>query len=150
MKMVKHTPTVPSLFEPSLFDDNLFQGFFSPIMRSNLLNKANNLPVVDIDETDDNYMLLAEVPGFKKEEINVSLEDGKLVIKAEHEEKSEKKQNGGNILKERHYGSYYRSFNFGNNINEQKISAKYEDGVLELVIPKMTQAKQDTKKITIK
>lgn len=74
------------------------------------------------------------------------LEDGQLAINAEHDEKSEKKLNGGNVLKERHYGSYYRSFNFGKNINEQGISAKYEDGILELVIPKITQPKKDVKK----
>lgn len=61
MNIIKHTPTFPSLF-----DDNRFQGFFSPVVHSNFFNRDNKFPTVDIDETEDNYMLLAEVPSFEK------------------------------------------------------------------------------------
>jgi HSP20 family protein len=61
MNIIKHTLTLPSLFY-----DNMFQGFFSPVVHSNSFNRDNKFPTVDIDETEDHYMLLAEVPGFKK------------------------------------------------------------------------------------
>lgn len=144
MKPAKHSRAFPSVF-----DDNMFQGFFSPVLRSDFFNKASKMPAVDIEETEGEYTLLAELPGFSKDDIHVSLDDGQLVIKAEHDEQSEKKQSSGNMLKERHYGSYYRSFNFGKNIKEQDIKAKYEDGVLELVLPKSANNKQEVKKISI-
>jgi len=145
MKLVKHSSAFPSIF-----DDNMFQGFFSPVIHSDFFNKTNRMPAVDVDETENEYTLLAELPGFNKDDIQVSFNEGQLVLKAERDEQSDKKQNGGNMLKERHYGSYYRSFNFGNNIKEQEITAKYEDGVLELVLPKSSKEKQELKNISIK
>jgi len=147
MGLLTHKSTFPSLLDDDI--DGMFQGFFRPMMHSGMMKKDNIMPAVDIDETEDGYMLMAEIPGFTKEEINVSLHDGQLVIKAEHKEESEKKQNGGNVLKERRYGSFYRSLNFGQNIKEEGISAKYENGVLEMEIPKTAQTKQEAKNITV-
>jgi len=147
MGLLTHKSTFPSLLDDDI--DGMFQGFFRPMMHSGMMKKDNIMPAVDIDETEDGYMLMAEIPGFTKEEINVSLHDGQLVIKAEHKEESEKKQNGGNVLKERRYGSFYRSLNFGQNIKEEEISAKYENGVLEMEIPKMAKTTQEAKNITV-
>mgnify|MGYP001331381636 CR=1 FL=1 len=147
MSLLTHKSTFPSLLGDDI--DGMFQGFFRPMVHSGQMKKGNIMPAVDIDETEDGYMLMAEIPGFTKEEINVSLHDGQLIIKAEHKEESEKKQNGGSVLKERRYGSFYRSLNFGQNIKEEEVSAKYENGVLEMEIPKMAQATQEAKKITV-
>jgi HSP20 family protein len=147
MNIIKHKPAFPTFLGNDI--DDMFQGFFRPVIHAGLSKKDNLMPAVDIDETDDSYVLMAEIPGFTKEEINVSLNEGQLIIKAEHKEESEKKQQGGSVLKERRYGSFYRSFNFGKSLKEEDITAKYENGVLEMEIPKMAQAKQETKKITV-
>ncbi len=148
MNIIKHKPAFPSLLGNDI--DDMFQGFFRPVIHSGLSKKDNLMPAVDIDETEEGYVLMAEIPGFSKEEINVSLHEGQLVIKAEHKEESEKKQSGGSVLKERRYGSFYRSFNFGKTIKEEAITAKYENGVLEMELPKIAQAKkEEAKKITV-
>lgn len=148
MNLIEHKSHLPSLFRDDF--DNMFEGFFRPMLSPHFFERRNIVPAVDIDETEDSYMLMAELPGFTKEEISLSLDDGQLIIKAEHKEESEKQQSEGSVLKERRYGSFYRSFNFGKNIKEEDITAKYENGVLELEIPKIPKVKRDIKKITIK
>jgi len=148
MNIVKHKSSFPSIFSDDF--DNLFQGFFRPINYPSAFGKGEHLPAVDIEEKEDCYLLMADLPGFNKDEISVSFHDGQLSIRAEHTEESEKKQKEGNVLKERRYGSFYRSFNFGSNVAEQDVSAQFENGVLELRIPKVEPAELAAKKIEIK
>lgn len=90
----------------------------------------------DIKDEGDHFSLSAELPGFNKEDIHLSLHDGVLTISAQHEENKEEKDEKGNYLcRERHYGSYQRSFSVSG-IQEEHISAKYENGVLHLTLPK--------------
>ena len=92
----------------------------------------------DIKDEGDHFTLTAELPGFNKEDIHLSLHDGVLTISANHEENKEDKDEKGNYLcRERHYGSYQRSFSVSG-IQEEHISAKYESGVLHLILPKET------------
>jgi len=147
MNIIKHKSAFPSVFGDDM--DNLFQGFFRPVLHSGLSTKDNHLPAVDIDESETNYFLMAELPGFNKEDIKVSFHNGLLSIKAEHNEETEEKQKEGNIIKERRYGSFFRSFNFGDNIAEGDISAQYKNGVLELTIPKSPSTEEKAKKIEI-
>ncbi|MBS1401523.1 MAG: Hsp20/alpha crystallin family protein [Oscillospiraceae bacterium] len=103
----------------------------------------------DITETNDAYKLEADLPGFKKEDIKVDIDDDILVIKAEHsEDKDEKNDNGDYIRRERYYGSYTRSFNVSE-INVDGITAAYENGVLTLTMPKKAPVKPESKHLEI-
>ncbi|WDE03477.1 Hsp20/alpha crystallin family protein [Thalassomonas viridans] len=148
MNLIKRKSTFPSVFSDDF--DSLFQGFFRPVLGSDAVKREHNMPAVDIDETENSYLLHAELPGFDKDDISVAIHDGQLSIKAEHSDESEKKQSGGSVLKERRYGSYFRSFNFGQNISEQDVSAKYDNGVLELMIPKTPVSEQKARQIEIR
>ena len=93
MNIVKHKSSFPSIFSDDF--DNLFQGFFRPINYPSAFGKGEHLPAVDIEEKEDCYLLMADLPGFNKDEISVSFHDGQLSIRAEHTEESEKKQKEG-------------------------------------------------------
>ncbi|KDM90395.1 Hsp20/alpha crystallin family protein [Photobacterium galatheae] len=138
---------------PSLLDhdfDSLFQGFFRPVLGDDFTKQASQLPAVDIHESKDNYELTAELPGFSKEEIQVSFHQGKLTITAEHQEETEKKEEGEAVLKERRYGSYARTFQFGANVSEHDIEATYQDGVLHLILPKTVANVPEVRKIEVR
>ena len=100
-------------------------------------NEGFNMPATDISENDTEYTISAELPGIKKEDIDVSLHDGVLSIeahsKSEHEEKGDKQ-----IRSERRYGKFVRRFTLGDNADESAVQAKFEDGVLKLVVKKST------------
>lgn len=89
----------------------------------------------DVKETEEGYQIEAELPGFKKEEIKVEVEEGCLTITAETSSEQEENQEKGYIRRERRFGKVSRSFNF-EDISEDKISAKYDNGILNIIIPK--------------
>lgn len=95
-----------------------------------------NMPATDISENESEYSISAELPGIKKEDIDISLHDGVLSIeassKSEHEEKGDKQ-----IRSERRYGKFVRRFTLGDNVDETSVNAKFEDGVLKLVVKKV-------------
>ncbi|MBA53358.1 MAG: heat-shock protein [Pseudomonadales bacterium] len=98
-------------------------------------NETFNMPATDISENETEYTISAELPGIRKEDIDVSLHDGVLSIeahsKSEHEEKGDKQ-----IRSERRYGKFIRRFTLGENADESAVQAKFEDGVLKLVVKK--------------
>ena len=116
--------------DSSLFDmlDNFERNFFGS---SN--NTASSFRT-DIRDEGDKFVLEAELPGFKKEDIKLDLKDGILTISAQHSQESEEKQNSY-IRRERRYGSFSRSFDVSG-IQEDHIPAAYNNGVLELTLPK--------------
>ena len=92
----------------------------------------------DIKKQDGNYILEAELPGFKKEDISIDIDKDCLTISAEHKsEENEDDKDKGFIRRERYYGSYSRSFNI-KGIDADAISASYNDGVLTLTMPEKT------------
>ena len=104
-------------------------------------------PDIDIKETDQNIQIKADLPGMKKEDINISVDEDQLIIRGERKiEKEEKDKDYVRV--ERSYGSFYRSFNIGVPVKSDQIEASYKDGVLEVVLPK-AEAKKP-KKIEIK
>ena len=124
-------------YYPNRFD--FFENFFEP--------DTNKTMACDIKETESGYQLAMNVPGFNKEELSMSLEDGYLTVNANHTESNEKKdENGRWIRQERYSGSYQRSFYVGNNVKEEDIHASYKDGVLAIEIPKNVQKAVETKK----
>lgn len=102
----------------------------------------------DIREKDDAFILEAELPGFKKEEIDVSLEGETLTIKAEHADEQEEKKEDSYIRRERSYGSYVRRFDV-TGVDTDALRAKFEDGVLQLTLPKSVPVKPEPRKLSI-
>lgn len=113
-----------------LFDDN-FRFLKSP---ERTFEQGFSFPV-DIKDTPEAVLVKAELPGMNKEDIRVNFKDSMLVIKAER--KQEEKAEGANHLRiERNYGSFARSFSVDVPIKREEIKARYQDGVLEVVLPK--------------
>ena len=113
--------------------DDLFD--ILPIRRDNRMK-------CDIYEKDDKYYIEMEVPGFNKEDIDISLKEGYLTIKAEKKMSNEEKdENKKYLRKERNYIKTERSFNLGN-IDEENIDASFENGVLKIEIPKVEENKR--------
>ena len=141
---------MPSIFGESLFDDWMNFGF--PEVDKALYGKhAAHEMKTDVRETDSGYEVDIDLPGFKKDEIDVQLDNGYLSISAAKGlDKEEKDKEGKYIRKERYAGSMSRSFYVGDAITEDDIKAKYESGILRLSIPKK-EAKQveTTKRIAI-
>ncbi len=114
----------------SFFDDSfpIFRLFPESKLESSRL-------AVDIKENDDNYIIKADFPGMDKDDIKVSIDNNMLTIEAEHDESKEDKE-GKYLRQERRYGKYSRSFNLGKDVDESKIIADFDKGVLSLQIPK--------------
>jgi HSP20 family protein len=126
----------------SFYDDFFDFGLKSPII-------SKTIGALDIKETDKDYHVEADVPGYKKEEISVGVENNILTISGKRESQS-KQESEGYILRERQYASsrFSRSINLSEDIDVNKISASCEDGVLHLKIPKLKE--KQNKKIEIK
>jgi len=93
------------------------------------------VPSIDVSETDDQFHITAELPGMKKEDINISLENGRLSISGERS--FEKEEEGKTFHRvETQYGSFSRSFQLPDNVSEESIKATYEDGLLNIAIDK--------------
>ncbi len=131
---------------PSIFGENLFDDFFADpfgLMSANRTDEAlygkhaRNMMKTDVRELDGSYELDIDLPGFKKDEISVDLKNGYLTIGAtKGVDKDEKDKNGKYIRRERYAGVCSRSFYVGNVVRPEDISAKYEDGILKLSVPK--------------
>jgi HSP20 family protein len=102
---------------------------------------------VDVEEGDKAYTVKAEIPGVKKEDINVQIDGNVVSISAETKREKEVKEKGKLIRSERYYGSLYRSFSLAHDILESEAQAKYADGILELTLPK--KATSAAKKLTV-
>ena len=141
---------------PTIFNENLFDDLMDltvPVMRSisdvdrKLFGKhAAHVMRTDIHEHDEGYDIAIDLPGFKKDEITLDLEDGCLTVSAAKGlDKEEKDENRRVIRQERYTGAMQRSFFVGKNVTEDQIKAKFEDGVLRLSVPK-AEAKLPEKK----
>ena len=141
---------LPTVFGENLmdaFDDfDLFRGFGN--MDRALYGKhAQNVMKTDVKETETGYEVDIDLPGFKKDEINAKLDNGYLTISAAKGlDKDEQDKNGKYIRRERYAGSMSRSFYVGEGVTEEDIKAKYEDGILRLVVPKKDAKAVENKK----
>ena len=116
-------------------DDNVFD-LFDNFERSFFGDNSASTFRTDIRDEGDKFVLEAELPGFKKEDIKLDLKDGILTVSAQHSESSEEKDKKGSyIRRERRYGSFARKFDVSG-IQEDGITAAYNNGVLELTLPK--------------
>ena len=134
---------------PSIFGENLFDEFFDddfpmiPMrsMRNPLYGKnAKNLMKTDVRETDNTYELDVDLPGFKKDEVQLDLKDGYLTISAAKGlDKDQEDKKGKYIRQERYAGACSRSFFVGEGIEPRDVSAKFEDGILRVSLPKQVK-----------
>ena len=129
------------LLDPAFTDnfESAMRRFFSPIAWD---TDAPSLKMrVDVSELDDAYEVKADIPGVKKEDINVRIDGNIVQIDAEVKRESETKGSGGKVLRsERYYGTVSRSFSLSDDVDEAKAEAKYADGVLTLKLPKKATA----------
>ena len=132
---------MPSIFGENLFDDDWMDFPFSRDFwgrRNPLYGKhAKNMMKTDVRETDNGYEVDIDLPGFKKDEIQAQLENGYLTISASKGlDKDQKDKEGRYIRQERYAGAMSRSFYVGDDVTQEDIKAKYENGILKLSIPK--------------
>lgn len=130
-------------------DDNWFD-VFDNFEKKFLGNTNANLPAfrTDIRDLGDKFVLEAELPGFRKEDISLDVKDGILTITATHNDAQEKKDDKTYVRRERRYGSFSRAFDISG-IEESAISAQYDSGILTLTLPKQQPAQPVRRQIAI-
>ena len=138
---------MPSIFGENLFDD-FMDDFAFPNVDKVLYGKhASNLMKTDVKETDSDYEVDIDLPGFKKDEIQMQLENGYLTVSAAKGlNKDEKNEDGRYVRRERYAGSVSRSFYVGENVTEKDIHPKYENGILSFKMPKDDKKAVEEKK----
>ena len=120
--------------------DDLFRGFFRPVRFE---GQPQQMQIkMDVKENDSAYVVRADIPGVKKEDIKVDVDGNVVSISAEVKQEKEQKEGGRVIRSERYYGSMSRSFSLGQDVDEKTANAKYTDGVLELTLPKKAGSRQ--------
>ncbi|POG64079.1 heat shock protein, Hsp20 family, partial [Rhizophagus irregularis DAOM 181602=DAOM 197198] len=113
--------------------------------RSGRGNNTYFAPLIDVHENDKEFLVNAELPGLNKDQINIDVRDNALIISGETK-KDQKYEKGKTLIQERSYGSFTRSISLPPNVKAEDITAKFEDGLLELKLPKSAPT---GKKITI-
>lgn len=128
---------LPSIFGENLFD-NFMEDFAFPDIDKALYGKhAKNMMKTDVKETEDSYEVDIDLPGFKKDEIKMQLDNGYLTISAAKGlDKDEKDKKGNYVRRERYAGSMSRSYYVGAHVTEEDIHPRYENGILTFQIPK--------------
>src|SRR5512140_1885296 len=124
-------------FTETGFDD-LFRGFFTPVRLEGA--RTPMMVKMDVTETKDGYLIHAEMPGVKKDDINVEIEGNQVTLTAEIKRETEKKEGDKVLRSERYYGDLFRSFTLPSDLDEKASVAKYDNGVLELTLVRKASA----------
>lgn len=128
----------PSLFtslDPFRDMDDVFNRFMMrPMLRSGM--EIEPQIKMDVKEADGQYLVKAEIPGVNKDDIHVTIDGNMVSISAEVKQEKEEKEGGRVIRSERSYGMASRSFNLADEVDQSKVRAKYNNGILELTLPK--------------
>jgi HSP20 family protein len=141
MSLIHYKPT--NLFDQ--FNDEMNRYLSS--MRSTAANQEHDwTPAVDIQEEENGYLLSADIPGVNRNDVEITLEDGVLTVKGERKTESDVSEQGYR-RRERIHGTFVRQFNLPDTVDTANISARVEDGVLQIAIPK--QEKPEPKRITV-
>nr|WP_294781302.1 Hsp20/alpha crystallin family protein [uncultured Flavobacterium sp.] len=146
MNLIKRNGSRVPAFQSLFFDDVFGRDLFN-WENNNFSTTRTTLPSVNIKETADNYEVEVAAPGMRKEDFKITLDDGQLIISSVKEnEVNTQKENF--TRREFSYQSFQRSFVLPKNVvDEEKISARYENGLLLLSIPKLEQSKQNTPRL---
>ena len=140
---------------PSIFSDNFFDDWMDDFSRTANVDKqlygknAGRVMKTDVRETDEGYEVEIDLPGFKKDQISLQLENGYLTISAAKGLDKEEKKDGRVIRQERYSGAMQRTFYVGDGVDHEDVKAKFEDGVLKLDIPKKSAKIPEKKTIMI-
>jgi HSP20 family protein len=126
-----HVPLLANL------EDYFSEGGLWPSMRNLVVDQKMKL---DVTESENAYSVKAELPGVDKKDIKVSVQGNQVSISCEINKSNEEKQGETVIRSERHSGKLFRSFTLGSELDDKKTTAKYQDGVLDLVLPKKVEA----------
>lgn len=129
--------------------DQFLEHFFAPARSFSELKSGVLTPLTDIVETDAHYEIRVDLPGVKKDQVQVSLENGVLSIEATIEAENSQENSGKILRKERRVGNYLRRFSLGDNLAESDTTAQLTDGVLTLQIPKQKVTPSQPKKIAV-
>ena len=132
--------------------DSVFSGFprFMP-WRGEGENGGFVTPEIDVTETEKEYRVEAELPGLDQKEVSLSLSDGVLTLKGDKkEERKEGEEGKGYYLSERRFGAFQRSLRLPSDIDEEKVTAEFKNGVLKVHLPKSEEAHKSARKIEIK
>jgi len=132
----------------------VFEDFFKPwnewFDNGGLFGRTMNIPAVNITEQKNDYLVSLAVPGMKKEDFKIDIDGNMLTISSAKEETKEEKEKRF-TRKEYNYSSFSRSFTLPDEVNREKIDAKYEDGVLKITLPRKEEVKNPTaKQIAVK
>ena len=138
------------LEEPARHFERIFDTSFLPaIWRRQPAAERVWAPAIEMVEKEDKFVVKAELPGIKEEDVDVSVVDDTLTIKGEKKTENEVKEEDYYCC-ERSYGSFFRSIGLPSNVDAKKIEANYEDGVLEVSLPKAVEAKPEKIAISTK
>ena len=151
------------MFMPTVFHENLFDDLFDPFWNEGALERAMNreardtfgkrganMMKTDVKQTDNGYEVDVDLPGCKKEDVQMDLNDGYLTIQAVRSHSNDEKDNKGRyVRRETFSGSCARSFYVGEEIKPEDVTAKFENGILSLKLPKAEPAKLPEKKPTM-
>ena len=152
MNLIRYEPTtLPYFREMEDFTERLNR-FFGGRVRANgdkeSLTVTDWMPAVDIQETEAEYLIKAELPEVKKEEVKVTLENGVLTIRGER--KQEKEEKGKKFHRvERSYGTFLRTFTFPMDAEENKVAADFKDGILRVHLPKTVKPRPKAKEVNV-
>ena len=128
-----------SLYRPMDMVEQLMETFFdSPLARFTGNPALNKLPLVDIQETADAYLVEADLPGFDEKQIKVQVEGGKLTIESARDEEKKEEKDGSYLIRERRNVSFSRSFTLPENADTESVAATFKNGMLSLEIKKRT------------
>ncbi len=133
----------PSVVYGGNFVDDMFRDFFKDSAFTSGSSCSLGKIKTDIKECEDSYEIKMDLPGFSTEDVKAELKDGYMTVSASHsEEKEEKDEDGKYIRKERYSGQYQRKFYVGEEVTQDDIKAKYADGVLTIVVPKIEKKEE--------
>lgn len=128
---------MPSIFGERLIDSFMDDFGFSGLNKLAYGRNSFNLMRTDVKEVEEGYQLDIDLPGFKKDDVKIRLKEGYLTVNVKEQKDDESKDDKGRYLRrERYAGSMSRSFFVGENLDENDIHAKFEDGILKLTFPK--------------
>jgi len=132
MTLIKWAPRPASIFNDM---DKMINNVFENDWNFSVRSKTNWSPAVDVKESDNSFTLTADIPGLTKKEVKVNITDGILSISGERKFEDEK-ENGNYHYRERRYGSFSRTFNLPETVNDEDISASFKNGILSIELPK--------------
>lgn len=121
--------------------DSFFDDQWRALTRSDFWNSGENSLALDVNETDDEYTIVADLPGVSAENIHINLHDGLLTINAEIPEQTVEREGERTLIRERRYGKFTRSIRLPQAVNDASVEAEYNEGTLKLTLPKAEDVK---------